>query len=478
VWSDGSCIHPLDPLLARAAWGLRIAGKDDAIAVDLAGPVNGVQTAQRAEVTAALAAVRAVSQPIELVTDSRYVVRSLASIAAGACPAEWLHADVWTQLVPHARQGRIRARWTPANKSAEEYARRGLLEEDRAGNAAADKNCGDAAEARLPPAVIVQQRMECVEALGQAQRVIAFTELAALRANHGNGVAAVPRIKRRWADVRRGVRKVQKASGLADGNATAGVVTKACKPESDPPPPMHALSMRGGTLSCSACGKTAVKSRWTALAYGKCSANADGEHWTWRRQPHQVVERDGVIGCTRCGGSVPMLRRPMFEGRQCPAWRATAPAAPGGDAESAFPAAAQVAVGSDDWGAWILGLLGHNVAGGRQATKGGQKGVTVTALTRSDAHLLGAQTILSGTAWRPHISAQGPNFIACLVCGGTARGWAKLHAAPCSSWRDVLPPRVAALTMLGDQVARACGPEAAFFAALDARRGERPRPPE
>ena len=110
VWSDGSCVHPQDPLLARAAWGLRIDAAAEAPAVDLAGPVDGVQTAQRAEVTAALAAVRAVSQPVELVTDSRYVVRGVAALAAGASPSEWRHADVWAQLTPHAQQGRIRAR--------------------------------------------------------------------------------------------------------------------------------------------------------------------------------------------------------------------------------------------------------------------------------------------------------------------------------------------------------------------------------
>ena len=83
VWSDGSCVHPVDPLMARAAWGIRVDGIDGASPTDLAGPVDGVQTAQRAEVTA-LAAVRSVPQPIELVSDSRWVVRSIASIGIGS----------------------------------------------------------------------------------------------------------------------------------------------------------------------------------------------------------------------------------------------------------------------------------------------------------------------------------------------------------------------------------------------------------
>ena len=480
VWSDGSCVHPLDPILARAAWGLRVDGARGAPAADLAGPVDGVQTAQRAEVTAALAAVRAVSQPIELVTDSRYVVRSLASIAAGTCPAEWRHADIWTQLASHAQQGRIIARWVPAHKTAEEYASKGLREEDRVGNAAADKNCGEAANARLPPPRIVQQRMDCVEALGRAQRVIAFTELAALRANHGNGGVAVPRIKRRWADVRRGVRAARHAHGSAGGSAAANSVSMASKPEGDPPPPMHMLSMSSGTLSCLACRSSAIKARWTALAYGRCPANANGDHWAWRREPHRVVERDGLVVCTRCRGSVPLLRRSAFEGRQCPAWMAVPPVPV---LEQVPPGAPQAAprASDSDWGAWVLGLMGHKVAGGSVRPKGcgrGHANVEGEPVVRQDPPRNDARAVLAGTAWRPHASAQGPSFAACLVCGVTARESKRLQASPCGGWRDRLPPRVSALTMLGDRVVRADGPQVAFFAALAARRGERPRPPE
>ena len=108
VWSDGSCVHPLDPLLARAAWGIRVQGADEAAdPTDFAGPVAGTQTAQRAEVAAAVAAARAVSQRIELVSDSKWVVQSIAALAAGANPAEWRHADLWAVLEPYVRQGNV-----------------------------------------------------------------------------------------------------------------------------------------------------------------------------------------------------------------------------------------------------------------------------------------------------------------------------------------------------------------------------------
>ena len=75
VWSDRACVHPRDPLVARAAWGLRVDfGPGGQPPFDSAGPVGGLQSAQRAEVAAALAAAHAVEDQIDLVSDSRWVV--------------------------------------------------------------------------------------------------------------------------------------------------------------------------------------------------------------------------------------------------------------------------------------------------------------------------------------------------------------------------------------------------------------------
>ena len=206
VYSDGACLHPADPLLARAAWGIHVAVAGAGPARTLGGMVDGQQTAQRAEVTAALAAVGAVGKDIELVSDSRYVVNGIASIAAGASAAEWAHADLWSCIVPHVRSGRLRARWTPAHLQAAEYAERGLAEADRLGNAAADAAAGAAAEARLPPLSICAARKEELRRLELVQQVLALTELAALRANHERVGTAPPRVRRRWGMVRQAPR--------------------------------------------------------------------------------------------------------------------------------------------------------------------------------------------------------------------------------------------------------------------------------
>jgi hypothetical protein len=234
----------------------------------------------------------------------------------------------------------------------------------------------------------------------------------------------------------------------------------------------HSVCMQGGTLRCSSCAKTAARARWTGLASGRCAFNADGAHWVWRREPHQVIERDGIVTCQRCGGVVPSHRRGTFEGRTCPAWRAVAPEPNG--------AGAADGQGDTDWGAWILRLLGHSTAGGKHLFAGG---AAPTVATRQlpdlrDPRGPGLQALFAGGAWRPHVAAQGSRLAACLSCVAFACDWAALRATPCQGWRNLLPPRIAALVTLGDDITRAGGPPVGFADALAARRGERPRPSE
>ena len=80
VYSDGACLRPQDPLLARAGWGVCVADERGRPGRTLAGPVDGPQTAQRAEVLAALAAVGSVEGALDLVSDSRYVVNGVAAL--------------------------------------------------------------------------------------------------------------------------------------------------------------------------------------------------------------------------------------------------------------------------------------------------------------------------------------------------------------------------------------------------------------
>ncbi len=89
VWTDGSCVDPRDPLLARAAWAF--VAQDGSVQV---GPVRGRQTAQRAEAAAVLAALRATQGDLLVVTDSQQVLCVLAQRAAGQVPPDLNH-DLW-----------------------------------------------------------------------------------------------------------------------------------------------------------------------------------------------------------------------------------------------------------------------------------------------------------------------------------------------------------------------------------------------
>lgn len=323
VYSDGACTHPTDPLLSRAAWGVHVAVAGGA-SRSLGGPVDGKQTAQRAEVTAAVAAVGAVDSDIDLVSDSRYVVNGVAAIAAGACHREWRHADLWRLLAPHVLSGRLRARWTPAHLGAEAYAALGLAEADRVGNAAADDAASAAAAARSLDEALLESRAGELRRAEAVQRVLAATELAALRANHGDGQVA-PRVRRRWGAVRRAPRQA---------------------------PP-------------------AAAGRARELPAGRRQRSASLPPGSWQPPTPERV-----------------------------------------------------------------------------------------------------RALLAGRSWVPHVAAQGPRLAACMRCGSCAASYQRLSATSCQGWAEELPARVAALLLLGDGLRRAGGPDAAFGAALQRRRGQ------
>ncbi|CAK0881315.1 unnamed protein product [Prorocentrum cordatum] len=237
VCSDEACLHPVDPLLARAARGLQVKGL---ATPNLVGPVDGLQTAQRADVTAAVAAARVAGGPVDFAWDSQCAARGCAKIEAGADPRDWAHADLWHSLVDAVRSGRLWARWVPAHKTPAEARRLGLSERGRFGNAAADGNAGAAA------------------------------------ANRAALAAAPPAARRRqrdWRRVRRGDR-ARAASALA-ADAPAGHMAQAptCPRRSGADAPVSNGDMLAAFF--------ARRSWW----------------------PHALARGPGHVFCPRCGGS-------------------------------------------------------------------------------------------------------------------------------------------------------------------------------
>jgi hypothetical protein len=330
----------------------------------------------------------------------------------------------------------------------------------------------------------VAARERQVEQLGQVQRLLAFTELAALTANHRSIGGAPPRVRRRWADVRRGARAARcRAASMphAASNRPLPLEQIADQPAGAPPTPLHLLKRDGDTVSSRECGKTAARARWSALAYGHCSVRAGAPNATveasWERIPHRIAEADGAVRCTRCRGSVPAHRRAAFVGRRCPAWWA-APVAVGANQQAA-------ADDRGDWGAWIFALLGHQSAGlaPARAASAGPRGATQSHSVRRDtvrptctrARML---ALLGGAAWQPHAAASGPRLAACLRCGASAPAWGRLAASPCGGWVAALPPRVAALVLIGSELHCAGGSPGALAEALHRRMSELPAVPD
>ena len=169
-----------------------------------------------------LAASRLVGGPIDLASDSQYVVKACARIVGGAEVREWEHADLWERIAPDVRSGRIVARWVPAHKSVSEARRLGLAERDRLGNAAADSHAGEAARRRLPPRALVRDRVAVLAQLEAAQRVMAAAHLAAVKASAALRGEPAQRQRRDWSRIRRGARP--RASSLLPplGQSLAG----------------------------------------------------------------------------------------------------------------------------------------------------------------------------------------------------------------------------------------------------------------
>eukprot|EP00974_Lingulodinium_polyedra_P120541 11175416-Lingulodinium_polyedra.AAC.1 len=69
-----------------------------------------------------------------------------------------------------------------------------------------------------------------------------------------------------------------------------------------------------------ACGRAVGRARWSGLAYSPCPAFAgEGEDALRRRRVPRVLGPRAAVERLRRGGCVPASRRPVFEGRRCPA---------------------------------------------------------------------------------------------------------------------------------------------------------------
>ena len=95
AFTDGSCLNN-GTAIARAGWGVILRNPEGEI-LELAGPlVDGYHpTNQRAELTAAIEALRAIKKPVQIIlhTDSKYVVNGISEWLAKWKANGWKKAD-------------------------------------------------------------------------------------------------------------------------------------------------------------------------------------------------------------------------------------------------------------------------------------------------------------------------------------------------------------------------------------------------
>jgi len=251
-----------------------------------------LQSAQRVEITAALAAASICSGEIDLVTDSKLVFRGCKRLRAGESVVQWKHADLWRQLAPAVASGRLKARWTKAHLSRAEALARGVPERDQLGNAAADSNAGSAALAVAPPAALAAQRQQDLKVLESVQRVLASVQLAVVQAVAASK-SEQSRAPRLWSRVRRGAR----ARGQSAG--TSG----------------HGSSLPGAPARDDAASGTAGSTVTGELL----TAFFQGRSWT----PHIPAQGPGRVWCVRCGGS--SVSRASLLASACGGWQEALP---------------------------------------------------------------------------------------------------------------------------------------------------------
>ena len=205
-YTDGACRHPTLPLARHAAWAVcfdaSTSSADRQLNVDAwsstgclppafqpraMGVVSGRQTVARAELTAAIQAIRigalANRTPVHIVTDSAYVIHILSRFAAGlelrlldSSPnLDLLHLfrEVWFSGVTFSK---IKAHQDPAAAGTAD------LRWERLGNASADRASALALQHDLP---IVEELVDDIAAKQQSQAVklrATFQYLLALNA--------------------------------------------------------------------------------------------------------------------------------------------------------------------------------------------------------------------------------------------------------------------------------------------------------
>ena len=293
MWTDGSCLHPLDDLLRTVAWAVvRLEAYDFVTAA--AAHVPGRQTVGRAELCA-LVWVSLSPSATHAVTDAKYLHDCLVRHLHGEMPAALLqgtNGDLWRVLL----RG-VPTTWVKAHFTTQKTSDRGIPEFDRAGNAAADEAAKAKAAAALPSPPVVARRERSVQAFGRLQALQAVVQEAALAATRTELRVWLLRWQQRWRPQRQRKRRLPGVALAAQSMGTCPPpgIHHLCRPDPGVGQPVESAS---AILSCRCCTVVArCVCAWPAFAMSICQGKAGHQQLKRLAGPHNMVRRPAGWYC-------------------------------------------------------------------------------------------------------------------------------------------------------------------------------------
>ncbi len=418
--TDGSCLHPTDPLLSRAAWA--VAGPGLAGLCTLAQQrVAGKQTIGRAELSA-LVWLTHCTGDFSVSTDCLYLQRRFTLLNSGPMPHAWtegVNGDLW-KLV---RRTDLVVTWIHSHIPEEEVALSGFTWEDWRGNRAADIAAGLLAATLVLSPDIVSRRERTLAALQVAYQVMSKVEEAVLTVHHAPDHPIAKRRKRvkrfRVFRPKRRAPTRPRPPGPAPPGDSCG--THALVIGAGPAPANAAPSGNvSWPLSCHRCSRSVTgTSRWRAFAIGRCLADPQAAFIVRNFTHHDLQRCIGGWFCSRCHLAVSSSRRAAASRANCPV-----PQIFNGAGQLLPLAMAGLCHNLRSIAAWRVGWSSSAPA--------------MPAASVPVAVAPAALSFATALAWRPHweLAAQwsGNVTCVCLRCGlwGTKRLPRRIAACACS----------------------------------------------
>ena len=378
VCTDGSGMHPKDPMLRTVAWGL--AWHDGHTWQTASGTVPGTQTVPRSEAAAILAALQGMQEGCDLWSDCWVVVEAVRAVMLQGDINSVMDksplADLLRQMIPHLRRlgTSVTVHWMRSHGTCVQAVEQGVPELAWVGNEKADQAAKLEALRHAPSDSICKQRALHQNLHTQVCRLIAGVQ--EMHMHHVRNVAdtrgpagqpAFPRKRKRAKPSamerepkRRltGPRIAREAweAGAPDRghdadllvhdfvqHQAARVLTQGelfgllWNSPGDGREGLHTLQVVHGpaskpgmgvrpngtvdiALACTTCeAKASNTGRWAALAKSQCGPARP--MWRWTKHPHAYMPDVQGRTCIHCGLRIPGDRGAHARIGACPAER-------------------------------------------------------------------------------------------------------------------------------------------------------------